>query len=196
MLYRDGYKVRRELMQAFDREEFKDFRYIFAINDFSEPPPNYKGPPEYYADCDMGWCTNQCSGCKFTHEMRSWYDDFGINTKFGFMIQGDTCTSARLYESIANGQIPIIISTSIYENGLPFIRQVPWFDFTFIINPMGTTIEEIVRLIKKKVMKTPIYVIQHMYETMLKYRKHVLWNHPESLVINHILEDAKDTCRL
>jgi len=180
-----------------NENKFKDFRYIFAISGDNETPPKgHEDEYVWYPDCSIEDCYDQCSSCKFTKEMRQNYFKYSINSKFALMIHGDSASSARLYEAISHGQIPIIISTGIFENALPFIRQVPWQDFCFFISPIELEIDEVVELIKRHVLETPLYILKHMHGQLLKYRRDVLWSHPESLVVEHILEEARDTCRL
>ena len=51
------------------------------------------------------------------------------DTKFSLIIQGDTSSTSRLYDSISRGAVPVIVSDHLTESGLPFTWRVPWKDF-------------------------------------------------------------------
>lgn len=193
-LYRQGYATRRNLAQSFADGYFEDLKYILAIFDDAYPPDGEDWA--WHPDCYLELCMDRCANCKWPGWMTSHYQNYSMDTKFSLMIHGDSPTSARLYESIANGQIPIIISSNIYVMGLPFISRVPWTEFTFFVSQSEISKQELARMIRRIRLDTPEYILRHMYDKLLTWRKHLLWNHPESLVFEHILEEAKDTCRL
>lgn len=52
----------------------------------------------------------RCSNCQLDAKTMNQYEKYLLDSKFGLIIQGDTPTTSRFYDAVANYQIPIIIS--------------------------------------------------------------------------------------
>lgn len=139
----------------------------------------------------------KCSSCTATKEMTQNYKNYLKSSKFALIIHGDTPTTSRLYDAIANLQIPIIISPTIYVEGLPFINKVAWYDFCFFIDPFITNEDEVKRLILQisDLKFTEEYILQHKFEKMLFHREDVLWSLKNNKIVENIIDEAVDTCR-
>ena len=183
----DAYRTRRIISDYFKSGFFGKKTYIFTER---YDTPHLKWCQ--YEDCDV---KRQCANCTFTKELIDNYENFAYDSKFALVIHGGTSSTSRLYDAITNGQIPIIISTTIAYHGLPFVRQVPWLDLAFFISQAGISDYELCRHVRE-IAEVPEYILKRKFERLVEYRKDVSWRDPESKVIDHILEDAKDTCRL
>ena len=147
----------------------------------------------YLHNCDN--CNERCNHCLLTQALKSNYTNLMMDTKFALVIHGDTPSTSRLYDAISSGALPIIISANLYEQGLPFLKKVPWFDFCFFISQFEAT-EEIIRQILDIIENVDESVLKYKFETMRKYVRDVSWTHPESRIVKNVVTDAHETCRI
>ena len=138
----------------------------------------------------------RCYSCYMGKEMQSNYTNFNLDSKFTLVIHGDTPSTSRLYDAISSGSIPIVISSDIYFQGLPFLTKVPYHLFSFFLNHDRSG-ETIVNQILDIVMSTPEHVLKDKLKLMREYVRDVSWNHPKSKVVENIMiEAASGHCRL
>ena len=205
-----AYKTRRRLSEKIFGNHFEDRSYIFAKSAYKSRKLEFRQrSKERFTNqnsfCDDKECltptpTTRCSNCTATYNMKQNYKSYLINSKFAIIPNGDSGTTSRLYDAIANMQLPIILSPTIYTEGLPFISQVPWFDFCFFVDPFILGDEELRERIRRISDREiyPEYLLEHKFKVMLEHRKDVLWRLGEgqkSMVFDNILRDAMKVCR-
>eukprot|EP01083_Nonionella_stella_P093405 261759_1 len=116
------------------------------------------------------------------------------HSQFNLMIHGDTPTSGKLYDSIAFNLINIIIGFDKNESDLylPFTDIVPYEKFVFFVNQTHFR-EDGLNELKKIVYDTTEQQIEEMISYMTRYRRYLLWDHKESVVVDSILRQAQKT---
>ena len=106
------------------------------------------------------------------------------------VISGDTPTTSRLYDALAVGAIPVILSDHLFETGLPFMSTVPWHAMVFWIPERsinGHAVHELIlNATEESIESRRLYVLKH--------RDDVLWNSPDTRIVENILIDAKFSC--
>ena len=140
----------------------------------------------------------QCGACMATHKMSSvYYRKYLVQSKFALIIHGDTPTTSRLYDAIANMQIPVFLSPTIYVEGLPFLDKVPWYDFSVFIDPYVSSMEEVAMRLSQLADEEfyPRDLLEHKFERLKKHQKDLLWMMEGSEVVDRVLEDQINTCR-
>eukprot|EP01083_Nonionella_stella_P000169 499_1 len=122
---------------------------------------------------------------------------FGLkHSQFNLMIHGDTPTSGKFYDSIAFNLINIIIGMNKDESYLylPFTDIVPYEKFVFFVNTTRFREHGLAELMKI-VYETPEQQIQEMISYMTRYKRYLLWDHKDSLVVDSIMRQAKNQGR-
>ena len=92
-------------------------------------------------------------------------------SKFAFILPGDTASSSRLYDAISSGTVPIILSNHLLEVGLPFIDRVPWKDLVVFLGLHYTGISE--RFLKNKLMEVLLKLVKTENLEDQKHRERV-----------------------
>ena len=169
--------------------EYKKNMNIKSIND---PPLPF---------CSESDCLKlkRCAYCQLTERIQPMHNSIGLNSKFALIVHGDTSTTSRLYDAIFNGLIPIIISPNLYQDGLPFQSKIPWRDISFSLQFSSLNDELDTEVIAKNIyniVNFPEYLLEHKFRKLVSIRKEVSWLHPESRIVENILEDAKSQCIL
>lgn len=179
--------------------DFGPMKFLYATTIQNCKNCNATQLQEYpkFDSCDESLCmeNKNCANCLLTANQQKNYTNFLINSKFSLIIHGDTPSTSRLYDSISSGCLPIVISSELYEQGLPFTSKVNYLDFMFFI-PHTLPVDKIYQNLLRIVKFTPEYIWQHKFETMKSYLQDVSWRHLESRVIDNILYDAVHTCRV
>lgn len=214
MQFKESYKTRRlvsdsaPLAHNLMKQIGKELTY-FITESFS-PTIQYNklignnpllagGNQRVYPECDAKNCLQEkrCSSCQLTRDLQKHHNSIASRSKFLLIIHGDTSTTSRLYDAIFNGVIPVIISPTLYQDGLPFQSRIPWRDITFNI-PLSSLSdlvdEEVLAMNLFNIVNYPEYILEHKFRQMVKIRKEVSWIHPESRIIENILGDAKGQC--
>ena len=194
---RASYQTRARINNMFTVDSirsttFQNYKYIFAMKPDSGTRSGINGT------CSINDCEEikQCSNCKAYDGLFQNYRQLMINSKFALVIHGDTCSTSRLYDAIAAGAIPVILSDELYAQGLPFLRQVPWFDFAIFIPHRIDDLKEFADVIIKNTVMLSEEELEYKFERLKKFRADLNWRHPDSLVSDRIFEDAVSTCRL
>ena len=110
------------------------------------------------------------------------------NSRFGIFTRGDTPSSQRLYDLLAAGTIPIIISDSLGRVGLPFACDVDWQSMAFFISAddfLSSPIEMVTN-----VLKVPEDELRRMLAAIHKFRKEVLFCADGNNVATNIIRQA------
>ena len=172
------------------------YRYLAGHNNENEG----EGEPLFPTCTELDCLTlKRCTSCQLTPEIQNLHNAIGLNSKFALIIHGDTSTTSRLYDAIMNGLIPIIISPSLYQDGLPFQSIVPWRDISFNL-PFSWLDDKLdTKIIAKNlynIVNYPEYLLEHKFKKLVKIRKELSWLDPGSRIIENILDDAKNQCIL
>ena len=146
-------------------------------------------------NCNETQCLTRCHNCILTQNLKKNYTNFLMDSKFALVVHGDTPSTSRLYDAISSGSLPIIISSDLYEQALPFISNVPWFDFAFFISQGEDTVE-IAEQIRNIITFTPEYLLRHKFEMMRAHVRDVSWKHRQTRIVENVLYDATHGCRL
>ena len=106
------------------------------------------------------------------------------------MIHGDTPTSGKFFDSIAFNLINIIIGMKKHDlwKYLPFTDIVPYENFVFFIDEKDF---ENISMLLKILYETPTIKLNYMISNMTYYKKYLLWNHKNSLVVDNTVKKAK-----
>ena len=121
------------------------------------------------------------------------FHNTSLLAKFSLMIPGDTVSSSRIYEAFTSNTIPIIMSDSIMQYGIPFLSIVPWKDIVFFVHTAGESDEEIsVQL--QKVAAAPEYLLRKKLRMIQLYKQDVLWNIEGSRVTENIMQMMRLRC--
>lgn len=190
---RTSYKARLDINQGLNSHNlFRDFKFIYAASkskSLGKTTEAMKNP------CNQTKCeTTNCANCLATDSMKSKYVNYLVDSKFALVIHGDTPSTSRLYDAISSGAIPIIVSSDLYIEGLPFIDKVPFYDFCFFINE-SLNVEEIYQQIYKVVRETPEYILKYRFEKMVKHIDDVSWRSKTTRIVENILYDSLKVCR-
>ena len=76
-----------------------------------------------------GAVTTNCRAGRSTRDFR----ERMASTKFNLVLRGDSPSSRRLYDGLAAGALPVLVSDQIWSVGLPFQCLVPWRRFAVSI---------------------------------------------------------------
>merc|ERR1712071_333442 len=114
-------------------------------------------------------------------------------SKFVLMLPGDTVTSSRLYDAFTTNTIPIIMSDSIMQYGLPFLTLVPWKDIAFFVQATNRSPKDIAASLER-VATAPDYLVEHKLRMMQVHKQDVLWNIEGSRVTENIMKTMKQRC--
>ena len=209
-----SYQTRRVISESLELvhqkmlEKGKEAHYLMAeshnpvipyqmVGQKEKPNPN----EDMYRPCKFSDCVNlkRCASCQLNRGVQTLHNQIGLDSKFALIIHGDSSTTSRLYDAIYNGLIPIIISPTIFKDGLPFESIVPWKDMSF-----NLPIASINNLVDKNVMAQNLYnilnypedILEHKFKRLVEIRKDVSWLHPESRIVENILRDAKNECTM
>lgn len=159
------------------------YRYIFG---------DRKDKTGKLAPCEN--CDVSCSYCALQELDIAQYLDWSFDSKFSLIMHGDSPSTSRLYDAIASGSIPIIISRFLERDGLPFTDIVPYRQFMFFIDEAKYKPYEIVEQIYNITTNTPDNALQPMFETMMRYSDHLLWRQNPLQVVTNILNQAILPC--
>lgn len=94
-----------------------------------------------------------------------------LRAKFCFAPRGDTASAKRLYESIAAGCIPIIISDKLR---LPYQRQIEWSAFSLRYSERVVAADP--HQVLRDVQAMPAEQIEQMRRNVLAVRPMFLWH--------------------
>ena len=205
---------KNRLLEKFDEKVLSENRKLFKEQRLNNVE-KYGCTPFFLDFCDNRKCwapfQNQtetttkfldkmvkCTNCTATHEMQQFYDSYSILSKFAIVVHGDSSTTSRLYDAVANLQIPVILSPTIYYEGLPFLTSVPWSEFCIFIDPVISPVEEVAHrlaaLVNQKIF--PKELLRYKFEVLKRHRADVLWHFEHSRVFDRILEEkANQRCR-
>ena len=196
----ESYKTRRLVAQAMPLINYKtENNFLFQKTDNKKVTyiVAERSSPARTKKCDYNQCHIQktCSLCQLSPELSKNYQKYSLDSKFALIIHGDTGTTSRLYDAITNGQIPIIISTTIAYHGLPFRNKVPWLDMAFFIPVTFNDINKVdLAFLLEDVLNSPEWLLKRKFEKIVEYREDLSWSLPGSRVIENILVDAKSQC--
>lgn len=137
-------------------------------------------------------CQHTFVACTIKHGI-----DFYCNTlkqsKFLLWTPGDTPSSTRLYDAIANGVIPVVVHSE-QQKYLPFRFRIPWKYLTLDLNVSKKALKgnEPHALIKglRNIAKTPEDVLTRIRENWKVWQKHVLWTHSHSKAFHEFINIA------
>lgn len=114
------------------------------------------------------------------------YLKYFFNSRFGLVIHGDTPSTSRLYDSIASGSIPIILSNQIQREALPFYDKINYAGFSYFIDE-EQEIEKIISQIYVITQLTSLSELRIKFENLLRVQKEVLWRKSPNLLAENIL---------
>ena len=132
-----------------------------------------------------------CLACNL-HGQTYDYAELHRRSKYMLVISGDTPTTSRLYDALAAGMIPVVVSDYMFEVGLPFPSTVPWHSMVFWIPERFLSGSSIQKLI----LDAPEREIVRRLTLIQKHRDDLLWHSPSSRVVNSILIEAKFSCAI
>eukprot|EP01084_Bolivina_argentea_P261317 441541_1 len=115
------------------------------------------------------------------------------NSKFNLIIHGDTPTSGKFYDAITFNQIPILVGIDQLDTkNLPFSDTIGYEKFSFFIQSQDFADEKVaMQLLHNIVYNISKQKLNYMIQNLTYYKKYLLWNHPQSLVVYNIMKQAK-----
>ena len=67
--------------------------------------------------------------------------EYGSQSRFGWHVRGDTPSSNRIYDILALGAVPLVVSPDTTKLGscemcqsLPFLHELPWHEIVVLVN--------------------------------------------------------------
>ena len=94
-----------------------------------------------YPLCNWNDCVfkETCTKCMMTEDLLKITHKWIMKSKFALIIYHDNILPSKLYDAIANGQIPIIISTDRHMRfqDFPFTHKINWRDLVFTITGLN-----------------------------------------------------------
>ncbi|KAK9834898.1 hypothetical protein WJX81_007246 [Elliptochloris bilobata] len=182
---REAYLTRRQVAKKILPMAELNMTFISTVRDGDKYNAHF---PE---ECDVDACLDapRCANCSLLNAANyNLYEHRLERSQFSLMIKGDSPSSQRLYDSLAYGTIPVIISNRLWHTGMPFPGKVPWQDLVYSLEE-NFTIDEF-----KQVMATPMDTIIRKRELIRMYFKDVSWTVPGSRVVDNILEETLRYC--
>lgn len=112
-----------------------------------------------------------------------------LRARFALCPRGDTPTSTRLYDAVATGAIPVLISDHVWSMGMPFQCLVPYQLLTVSVQE-----SEIARApaatLRKVAANTAGAMEERMRRLLRHFRRDLLWRAPDSRVAENVLLEA------
>ena len=115
--------------------------------------------------------------------------DVLLRSRFALCLRGDIPTSARPYDAIRYGSIPLLVSDNIWRTGLPFQCWVPWALIVAQISEASFQRDAAAAL--RNAMRLPHAAEARMRELIAHFGRDVLWRHPQSRVAENVLLAAR-----
>merc|ERR1719232_1058773 len=115
------------------------------------------------------------------------------NSKFNLMMNGDSPTSGKFYDSIAFNMINIFvgITKNLTQYYLPFADVIPYQKFCFFIPPEQFENNEGVITLRNILAKTSDEEIKNMLGNLTVYKKDILWNVKGSRVVRNVFDEVQ-----
>jgi len=129
------------------------------------------------------------------------YCDTLAKSKFLVYVAGDTWSSNRLFDAIALGVVPVLVSER-QLSVLPFASEIPWKEFVYILDvddhheqqSHGDLEYLDLKMLKHKLQQIvldKVNVYQEMRRKLLEYRSMILWTVPGSTALHSLLRAMK-----
>lgn len=189
---RKSYKLRLDVNEMFTSNETlrKNANFIFAA---SKSPKVKSGfahiHMESIPECDNNCFQNlnpKCSSCFSEHVN---YTHLLQKSKFCLVLPGDTVSSSRLYDAISSNCIPVVLTDSLMEFGLPFVWKVSYKDFVvFLPQNKEFVVDNLLKIVAK------VGQMGERFERMQFYRDDVSWSSESSRVVENILTETGGRC--
>ena len=186
---RRSYTTRRCVNQVFltNTTLRNQTSFIFAR---SKNPKQYTGYGHSnlakMKPCNMAHCYPKCVDCYLDHAD---YTGLLQRSKFCLIIAGDTVSSSRLYDAISSSCLPVILSDSLLEFGLPFVWRVPWRDFAlFLPQEEKSLVDNFLKI------KRALGSMRARLEIMNRFKDDVSWSSPTSRVVENIVTETASRC--
>ena len=112
-----------------------------------------------------------------------------MRARFVLSPRGDSPMTARLYESVAFGSIPIFVSDRYFQVGAPFQAFVPYLRFTLQLSEAAVHRDatgQVLGVLDRMSARRE----RRMRELLLAARRDLLWNAPHSRVAENVLLEA------
>ncbi|KAK9834813.1 hypothetical protein WJX81_000717 [Elliptochloris bilobata] len=177
-----GYATRRRIATMLG--ELRDLPMTYV----STSAPRALG---FEAECDLRACLEaaRCVGCSWNASAPGrLYEHRLQRSEFSLVIRGDTPSSARLYDALAYGVIPIIVSNDLWAIGLPFPGRVPWQDLVFMLPEAFTAADLRIIAVAPRDMK------DRKRKAIRAHLQDVSWTAPGSRVADNVVSEAARYC--
>lgn len=135
-------------------------------------------------------------GCRLGHSS-DFYAKASQRAKFHLMIRGDDWASQRLYDSLASGSIPVVLSDGILDKVLPFGCDVDW-DNIIIRIPQQQFQSDPHNLLRRLIPDWNTVEGRNSMSRKLtairEARKYLMWADPKSLTAETVLYQIVRKC--
>lgn len=152
-----------------------------AISAFSLP-----GKPAPCSDALRSNCKSARSAAAFRSRIAS--------AKFNLLLRGDSPTSRRLYDGVASGAVPVLVSDLIWALGLPFQCLVPWRDLAVTVAEAAFVSEAGANGTLSNLSQLEPAILERMQRLSNAHRRDLIWNLEGSRVAENVLITATHRC--
>ena len=171
------------------------FGYAFrqvALAQLQELPASHisgLGLPKEAAPCRGGVTTN----CALSRHSGSFRERMAA-ARFNLVIRGDSPSSRRLYDGLAVGTLPVLVSDELWSVGLPFQCLVPWRRLAFTVSEEAFHSERGALATLTRLSELQPALLARMQRVANQHRRDLLWNVNGSRVAENILLTAALRC--
>jgi hypothetical protein len=149
------------------------------------------GLPKEAARCDVkGGVTTNCLGARNSVSFR----ERMARARFNLVLRGDSPSSRRLYDGLAVGTLPVLVSDELWSVGLPFQCLVPWRRFTISVAEQAFHSEAGALETFRRLSALQPSLLGRMQRAAHHHRRDVLWNVNGSRVAENVLLSAALRC--
>lgn len=137
-----------------------------------------------------GAVTTNCRAGRSTRDFR----ERMASTKFNLVLRGDSPSSRRLYDGLAAGALPVLVSDQIWSVGLPFQCLVPWRRFAVSIAEASFVTAAGAEGALRRLAQLPAAALARLQRSANRHRRDVVWNMNGSRVAENVLLTAALRC--
>ena len=141
--------------------------------------------PKEAAPCGGGVTTN-CASARNSGSFR----DRMARSRFNLVLRGDSPSSRRLYDGLAVGTLPVLVSDELWSVGLPFQCLVPWRRFAISVAERAFHSEAGALDTFTRMSELQPALLARMQRAANLHRRDVLWNVNGSRVAENVLLTA------
>lgn len=149
------------------------------------------GLPKEAVRCDeKGGVTTNCLGTRNSGSFR----ERMARARFNLVLRGDSPSSRRLYDGMAVGTLPVLVSDELWSVGLPFQCLVPWRRFAISVAEQAFHSEAGALETFQRLSELQPSLLGRMQRAAHHHRRDVLWNVNNSRVAENVLLTAALRC--